>query len=287
MKNRITALIVLSITAGLIIAGSYSNPAYTKINGAPSGYCGSMAHSATCTGCHSGGPNTVQAGWITSTIPSTGYVPGTTYTITCTPVYAGRTTFGFEATCENSMGTKKGTFIITNTAQTKSISSGVYVTHTSGGITSTIPGSKTWSFNWTAPAAGTGNVTFYGAFLCANGNGNESGDFTYKANLPVIEDLTTGISDNQLANNTNDVSVFPNPIADNFNVSYKATEQGRVEIKLLDLQGRLITPLMSETKAPGEYQNNFKIPFNLNSGIYFLEISTETNNIVKRILVQQ
>ncbi|HQF28974.1 MAG TPA: T9SS type A sorting domain-containing protein, partial [Bacteroidia bacterium] len=62
-------------------------------------------------------------------------------------------------------------------------------THTSGGTAPSAPGSGTrsWSFNWVAPAAGTGAVTFYGAFLGGNNNGSESGDLTYKTTTIVNE----------------------------------------------------------------------------------------------------
>ena len=43
------------------------------------------------------------------------------------------------------------------------------ITHTSSGI-STTGDSNSWSFDWTAPASGTGDVTFYGAFNAANGD---------------------------------------------------------------------------------------------------------------------
>ena len=48
-------------------------------------------------------------------------------------------------------------------------------------------GARSWSFNWTAPAAGTGVVTFYGSLLAANNNGSESGDLTYITSTSVFE----------------------------------------------------------------------------------------------------
>ncbi len=286
MKLNSFALLVITTVIGFMVADSYNNVGYTNPTGAPAAACGSIGHPATCaqSGCHVGGTNTIQTGWITSTIPVSGYVPGTTYTITATATSAGISTFGFEISSENSVGLKKGTLIITNTGTTKLIGSGVYITHTSGGISGTA-NSHTWSFNWTAPAAATGNVTFFGSFLLANGNTTQTGDETNKSSLLVHEDMTTGITDNSIAASV--ISVYPNPVSKSFNVSYRVARESKVEVKLYDVQGRMIAPLMSEIKTPGDYQNSFKIPFNLNSGVCFLEIATETSNTVKKILVQQ
>ncbi|OYT11864.1 MAG: hypothetical protein B6I18_02720 [Bacteroidetes bacterium 4572_112] len=62
----------------------------------------------TCTTCH-GGSATNKANWISSNIPSTGYIAGQTYTITVSGTHSGVSRFGFEATAENNTGAKVGT----------------------------------------------------------------------------------------------------------------------------------------------------------------------------------
>jgi hypothetical protein len=276
--------IIFLVAFGLILTDGYFNNGFTHSTGAPANVCGSVFNTSTCTSCHSGGSNAVQPGWITSTIPSTGYVPGTTYTITAMATFTGRSKFGFEISPQNNAGTKLGTMIIPAAVSTQMqlISSGRYITHRTGGTAGT--NSKTWVFDWTAPAVGSGNVTFYGAFLCANSNNNSSGDFTFKANLPVQENLTMGIE--SIASQST-VAIYPNPVTDQFSVYYKTDHPGLVEIKLYDLHGQMIQSLLSETKAPGSYLDAFKIPFNLNPGLYFLEIFTETSKTVTKMLVQQ
>jgi hypothetical protein len=95
-------------------------------------------------------------GWITSNIPADGYTPGNTYTITVTVSGSGQK--GFEVSPQNVSGTLLGT--LTAGANNHLTGSGKYVTQNAK--TSANP--ATWSFTWTAPAAGTGLVTFYGAF---------------------------------------------------------------------------------------------------------------------------
>lgn len=124
--------------------------------GAPAGYTGSPGDGQNCTSCH-GGTATSSTGWITSNIPASGYVPGTTYQITATNSLTGSGKFGFEVSPQNASGTLLGT--LAAGANCQLVGGGKYVTHTNAS-----PSISTWTFNWTAPAAGTGNVTFYGAF---------------------------------------------------------------------------------------------------------------------------
>jgi len=142
---------------------------------------------ANCTGCHSGmgaAVNNVAIANITTNIPATGYVPGTTYQITANVVYAGKTKFGFEVSPQNSSGIQKGTIGISDPTNTKVVST-KYVTHTASGNSGS--GSRSWSFNWTAPVVGTGTVGFYGSFVVGNNNGSESGDLTYITSKTVNE----------------------------------------------------------------------------------------------------
>lgn len=195
MKKRLLTLGVIMATVLLVFSSSYlvSSP-----DGAPSGVSNDPSSgSANCTNCHSGTatiPATTVAN-ITTNIPAAGYTPGVTYTITATVNYAGRTRFGFQVSPQNAAGTKLGTLINTGN-QTKLVGSGKYVTQTQAGNSGT--GTKTWTFNWVAPVAGTGTVTFYGSLMAANNNGGTSGDATYKVQTSVTESspcsLTVSIS---------------------------------------------------------------------------------------------
>ena len=124
-----------------------------KLNGSPGGKAGDRASSFTdCTDCHSGTATTV-ANMITSNIPAAGYVAGATYAVTATIVQAGIVRFGFEISPQSSTGLMQGTLGITSTqTQLKTAFSCSYITHNSTGNSGS--GSKTWTFNWTAPATG-------------------------------------------------------------------------------------------------------------------------------------
>jgi hypothetical protein len=190
MKTKfITFSAILSMAFVLL----FSTNTIGYLTGAPSGKANDPASgSANCTGCHAGTATSNAAiANITTNIPATGYVPGTTYTITANVVYAGKTRFGFEVSPQNTSGIQKGTITITDPTNTK-ITSTKYVTHTSAGNTGS--GSRSWSFNWTAPSAGTGAVGFYGSFIVGNNNGSESGDLTYTTSTMVMETAPCSIT---------------------------------------------------------------------------------------------
>ena len=186
-------LITLGALMAMVVLLFSTTNTIGYLTGAPSGKANDPASgSANCTGCHSGtATSNAAVAYITTNIPTTGYVPGTTYTITAHVVYAGKTRFGFEVTPQNTSGIQKGTITITDPTNTKIVST-KYVTHTSSGNTGS--GSRTWSFNWTAPAVGTGAVGFYGAFIVGNNNGSESGDLTYTTSTMVMETAPCSIT---------------------------------------------------------------------------------------------
>lgn len=140
-------------------------------NGAPAGYTGSPGDGHTCTSCHGGSASTV-SGYFTTDIPPSGYVAGATYNITVT--FTGSGGKGFELSPQNPSGTQLGTLI--PGSGSKLVGGTKYCTHS----TKQTSGTATWTFTWTAPAAGTGDVTFYGAFAITEGT-------THKETVTVAE----------------------------------------------------------------------------------------------------
>lgn len=149
---------------------------------------------SNCTSCH--GDFTANTGGGSISITNTGmtnwqYTPGQTYPITVTVSKTGVPLFGVGVECLTAANANAGTFAITNTASTQLLSatvsgvSRINVTHKlNGGLSAN---SKAFTFNWTAPAAGTGPVTFYFSGVAANNNGNEAGDYVYYSNKLVTE----------------------------------------------------------------------------------------------------
>ena len=180
MKNTLTFIAIILFTLGL------THSIISSPDGAPSGYAYDKASSyKTCatSGCHSGTAvfADTSIAKITSNIPSTGYVPGQTYTFTATVNKPGYVRYGFEASPQDSVGNYKGTMIVTNTTKTK-ITGTKYITHTTSGNSS-----SSWSWNWIAPALGSGQIKMSGALMAANNNGGTTGDSVYKVSTIINE----------------------------------------------------------------------------------------------------
>ena len=188
MKKKL--LIAFSIIACLTIAFLPEQSIHGSTSGGPAGYAGSPfdTNGRTCGsggGCHSGG-TTNQNGIITTDIPACGYTPGQTYNITVTAASVGRTKFGFSLSAQKtSNGTTAGTLIAGAGSQLNG--SNRYITHTSAGTAATGSGTRVWNFQWTAPLAGTGSVSFYTAVNCTNSGGNSSGDIVFNSSVAILE----------------------------------------------------------------------------------------------------
>lgn len=168
----------------LILGGVYT--ALTSSSNPPMGHTGAPGES-NCTSCHGGtalnsGPAT-RSLLLNGSVP-TAYVPGQTYNVSLTVNRATRVKFGFQLKVEDNNGSDAGTLI--STTNRTDLASG-YLSQTWNGNTATTTGSITWNFQWTAPSAGTGDVTFYYCSNAANNNGGTSGDEIYTNTLTLTE----------------------------------------------------------------------------------------------------
>jgi hypothetical protein len=176
--NKKTAIVIF-ITV-LFAAGFLSLQLFSYPGGAPAGKTGSPSDAKTCMACHNATLKT-QDGMITSDAVSNFYEPGKTYTIKASAKgSSGVRRIGFEISPQNTSGKLVGTLVLTNTDETKLIGKGKYITHTDKG--STAQGSKDWTFSWKAPQAGSGDVTFYGAFMVS-----ESSQLVFTSTLLLKE----------------------------------------------------------------------------------------------------
>lgn len=270
-------LIVLSTLLSIVVLMAFSGEGETTHNlgGTPTGggHSGDPAGgNKTCSksGCHAGATDIILSGIISSNIPGAGYTGGNTYTITANFVRAGHTRYGFEATAQNASGVKLGTLAnLSSNTQLVFGTAGKYISHTNTGVTGS--GSKTWNFLWTAPAAGLGPVTFYGAFNATNANGNSIGDSVFKSTL-VVTEAPASVNDNYTNNFS--LSTFPNPTQDNLNIQFTLTNSAPVQIDLFDIKGNNIGNLLSETENTGEVSKRFNVS-SYPQGIYFLRLNVE------------
>ena len=155
---------------------------------------------------------------------------------------------------------------------------GKYITHKTAGTSGS--GSKTWTFNWIAPVAGSGNSILYGAFVAANGNGTNSGDQVFLTNLLIQENLAAGIMD--IVNNADSWNVYPNPATDKITIESLDANAEMKSLELYDITGKLIKSINYETISLSQ---SIDIA-DLQSGVYVLNIQTDKNRIIKKFIKQ-
>ena len=194
--RKTTKFLIASIIMFIVsvFIADYFSIANAHLNGAPQGSAGDpYGGKQTCRACHYGFAPIYEPGLIQTNVPNSGYIPGTTYTITATIIGTSSTVFGFEVTSEDTIGNFLGTlFSFDNTTSlipTTSVDNNKYITHT---YASNFSSShyETWTFGWIAPPKESGSVTFYGAFNVANGDGYQSYDTIYTSKTTLYENTT-------------------------------------------------------------------------------------------------
>tara|TARA_Y100001968_G_scaffold44312_2_gene34449 strand:- start:2216 stop:3775 length:1560 start_codon:yes stop_codon:yes gene_type:complete len=173
---------------------------------------GPLSGGATCMGCHGGAPgmpNLTMSLKDASGNSVTSYTPGNIYTIDF-EVTGGSLFFGFQGVALTSNNWQAGTLtspVTLNTQITNLVS-------TSGGLQYAehlgLSSTGIFSLLWTAPNTGTGDITFYGVGLAADGNGGTSGDHsTLPMSLVINESTSTSIGYAQVFYCQNDIDPTP------------------------------------------------------------------------------
>ena len=149
--------------------------------GPPDGVTGAPTEN-NCTQCHTGNDLNVSGGLLMLTTPET-YVPNEVYTIVVNLSRDGQSRWGFEMTALDANGTRAGSFAAdaAGNTQLSEANSKQYIKQTSIGTSQGTNDAHSWAFEWTAPDADIGPITFYAAGNAANGDFNLTGDYIYTA----------------------------------------------------------------------------------------------------------
>ncbi len=279
----ITVCCIIAITFTLTTSTKGAYMVYAHSNGSLGGYTNSFrdaksaptGQAANCTRCHTGALNTpintVMS--IESPLLVGGYIPNKQYTIIvkANNIDPSIEKIGFEATVEqnNTPWAKAGTIIITDLTRTQTTNAGNAITHKILGTTVSTSNNISWSFDWIAPAAQTGPITFYAAFNISNNDGTEKSDAIYTRSFSAIETIETAI---RHPNNETPYMIYPNPVKDFLNI--KSTQQ-LDKIELYNTDGKRI---FSET-------NPKKIDLsNEAAGVYFINITLNNKTSIQKLI---
>lgn len=257
-----------------------------KVNGTAVAYTQS-AHDqtapGTCASCHGGGSVTPQV-TVTADPPFGGagdtYVPGTTYTITYDAT--GYPFFGIDVEMN------KGNTVTSMTSGSLAIKKNTRYTANpySQGFPSNIshqnriPDSLSAVFIWNAPIT-PDTVYFFSNTVGANGNGNDSGDKEVFKNF-ILYPTAAGLKKNTA--NSFAFEVYPNPVTDLVKVSFVTTTKEKVQLSLLDLNGKQVVSGDVQWTETGSNQLSLSTD-GLARGMYTLKLQLAGEVKTKKIMV--
>lgn len=280
---RYHPLLLIGGFAGMLLltAGALDNNGKAGRTGAPG--------EQTCRdGCHSSyalNSGTGSINLTSSNMTYWEYVPGVVYHMSVTVSLASSNLFGVGVECLTASNTNAGTLTITDAASTQiknatvSGTSRRNVVHQLNGGAG--QGSKTFNFDWVAPATNVGNVTFYFAGNASNGQNNEAGDYIYTGTRVISPAAGVGMEEADWS--TDDLVLAPNPMTDNISVSYSNEAGGPVDIALYDLNGHTVHTRHLEQQAPGRH-TLMLTDLGLAQGTYMVYVNTPGKSFVQRLV---
>ncbi len=128
---------------------------------------------------------------------------------------------------------------------------------------------NTFEFEWKAPVAGRGSVTFYAAGNGVNRDGSSSGDGASHSSLKIEEKIETST---YLKTLNGSINIYPNPTSEYLNIQLNSSEKIK-HITLLDLTGKIVLNHLGSVDQPISISM-------LPDGIYTLFISSKSGRII-------
>jgi hypothetical protein len=273
------AIFFLASSGGPAAAGNY----YT---GAPTAGGGTEG---TCNTCHNSGAGTYGEPIINvslladgETDPTTQYTPGQTYMVTVAVGYPSTApeAIGFSSQFLTTDANPVTAGVLGNPSAGSQISSGQgdrkYAEHDAANTTDSL-----FTFEWTAPEAGTGEVKMYVSGNLVDRNRSTGGDSG--STSPTIISLTEGIP--SAVNNFAAIPhrLFPNPTSGSATLQVSPLTSGSYELTVTGLNGQTLrTERLQLTAA----NTQLAVPVEgLTTGIYVVSLTGANSRLVTRLLV--
>lgn len=258
MKFKFLYSVSAVLFAGLVAMGSSSGPA-------SSGRGDRSGVGANCSSCHSGSnaAATITIQLIDANSNAVvSYMSGQTYTVRV--VLTGGTVYGFNSRVISTLSPTDAGIISSPSSNAKITQLGSSKIAEQNAASS----SGTFTFQWTAPIAGAGNVRIYAAGIAANGDGNDSNaDFSVATNLLISENTGVNVENVSIQS----LNIFPNPTAGLLNISSNITEAGDYQLDVVDMAGQIVQQQQQNLQI-GAQQIQIGVQ-NLPTGWYQLRIS--------------
>lgn len=278
---------LLPLAAAILFLGNSGGPAANGNfkTGAPSAGGGTEQ---TCSQCHNSGSfgePVINVSFALDGMPVelTQYTPGTTYRVTVAVGYGASApaAYGFSSqflNIANSPATPVG--VPGNPASGTQITDGdasrKYIEHSAPSVDST------FSFDWTAPEAGEGTVSYYVSGNLVNrasGTGGDNG-----STAPTIISLEEGAPSATRNFAAIPHTLFPNPTSGPASLTVTPPSAGGYTLSVSGLDGRTISSQTINLSA-----GTTTLPVasdNLKPGIYVVQLMNVDSRLVSRLVIQ-
>ncbi|MGZ5281050.1 MAG: T9SS type A sorting domain-containing protein, partial [Bacteroidia bacterium] len=279
MRKKILLATLFTISS-LVLIHPY---VFTSSSGAPSGNTGAPGET-TCAqnNCHAGNPINELGGELGIKVLDNGtevneFINGKIYTVEVTLAKADAAAFGFQVTAKGTKG-GAGTLATGGNLDVKKVLT--YITHKNA--TPLENGKDKWTCQWTAPASGAGDVTFYAAGNAVDGNGNTAGDYIYTTSKKLVPS-SVSVDENILF--VQNLRMYPNPVQNVLAVEFTSHEN-KVQNALLEVYSMDGKLLKTEIQAAKAFLGNtiYADLSGYKKGTYLVRISVGENSVVKKIL---
>lgn len=280
MKLRLVYTIFFALLGAVVFMGNKngraSTPPGSGNTGAPGDESLPNGTPIVCNSCHTpSNPNPISSTTTIAVLDSAGnavtqYLPGRQYTarVTINTESGNPARWGFQMIALKDAGnTDLDGFSDVNPNNYKiatvNSTGRTYAEHDNSST------SNVFNVRWTAPAAGTGSVTFYAAGNAVNNNGLNTGDGPSFSNLKLTEGSVSS-TQNPDAGRIG-LRIWPNPITDAANLSAALPRAGDYRLAVYDLSGRMV---WESNRILPAGETRLDIPAaNWAPGVYFIGLS--------------
>lgn len=205
---------------------------------------------SNCTSCHGTFPLNSGSGLLSLGGLPAAYEPGETYDLTLTLSDPDALRWGFQLTILEAGGASAGQIAVTDSGtQTSASGDRSYLQHNAQGTAPGTSGAKSWTFQWTAPAAGNGDVALYVAGNAANNDGGSGGDRIYATFFSSAEASTVPVLD--LPPLVVLHGAAPNPFNPATDIRFDLSRDSSVRVTVLTVDGRQIKTLADRSFGVG------------------------------------
>lgn len=278
--------------------------AYVTLSSNSAGYTSNATGSDGGTvGCGGGGCHgSAASSTVTSTTiiidsagtPVTVYHPGVTYRVSLaagTAATSGLTKFGFQLSASKvSSVAQAGTWVAASAPVNATVSTmGAFsvVRHTAPMSDSVILAGAAFvypaSINWTAPAAGTGSVKFFGVINAVNNNTNADAGDLWNSTTTTITEYVDHTSVSEVAAKVA-INTFPNPVTSSFTLQLSNAAAGTYGVQVMDITGKIV--VKQSVEVTGNTASSTINLSNFAAGRYHVVVEKDGVRTVKAIVKQ-